>query len=79
MTKFLYGMWCKMKILIRTIILLTLVTHSFATNKLIFAVDIVRHGDKIAQLVISQVFRELAYMPEDLKERGEGGFGSTGK
>jgi len=39
---------------------------------------LINHGDKIAQGVICPIVREMAYMPDNLKERGEGRFGSTG-
>lgn len=37
----------------------------------------INNGDRIAQLIIAPVYRNLNYV--DLVERGEGGFGSTGK
>jgi len=42
---------------------------------------IIRKGDRIAQLVFSQVFRAIFQRTENLSstDRGEGGFGSTGK
>ena len=39
----------------------------------------IKHGNKIAQFVISPVVRELFYLSNDCKERGTGGFGSTGQ
>lgn len=39
----------------------------------------VKYGDKIAQFVVCPVFREMTYMEAIPKERGEGGFGSTGE
>ena len=40
----------------------------------------IRHGDRIAQLVIAPVLRGVLELEEglDTTERGEGGFGSTG-
>ncbi len=40
----------------------------------------IRHGDRIAQMVIAPVTRALVQSVEELpgSERGEGGFGSTG-
>lgn len=42
---------------------------------------IIKKGDRIAQLVFSQVFRAIFKKDENLSstERGDGGFGSTGK
>ncbi|MBQ9839171.1 MAG: dUTP diphosphatase [Oscillospiraceae bacterium] len=42
---------------------------------------VVRHGDRIAQLVITPVLRPVYTVAEDLSatDRGDGGFGSTGK
>ena len=42
---------------------------------------IIKKGDRIAQLVFSQVFRAIFKKDENLTstDRGEGGFGSTGK
>ena len=39
---------------------------------------IINHGDRIAQAVLCPIMREQAYMIAEPKERGEGGFGSTG-
>ena len=36
----------------------------------------INHGDKVAQFVLAPVVREPQYIND--KERGEGGFGSTG-
>lgn len=42
--------------------------------------QVIRHGDRIAQLVIVPVARAQSFVVEDLDdtERGSGGFGSTG-
>jgi dUTP pyrophosphatase len=41
----------------------------------------VRHGDRVAQLVVAPVVRALVEVVEGLEEtgRGAGGFGSTGR
>ena len=39
---------------------------------------VITHGDRIAQFVLNKIEREENYMSFDTKERGEGGFGSTG-
>jgi dUTP pyrophosphatase len=42
---------------------------------------IVKKGDRIAQLVFSQVFQAIFQKSEEMPEtvRGDGGFGSTGR
>jgi len=39
----------------------------------------IKKGDRIAQMVMQTIIREYTYMDKELLERGEGGFGSTGK
>ena len=50
------------------IILMNLGNHKFE----------IKHGDRIAQFVISPIVRDFEYMPEEFKHRSTGGLGSTG-
>jgi dUTP pyrophosphatase len=55
---------------------ITVVLHNHGTEE-----QIIRHGDRIAQLVITPVFTPSFTLSSELSptERGTGGFGSTGE